>query len=139
MHSKLMAQLVRHEGIELKPYRCSAGALTIGVGHNLDDLGLTRHQAMSLLEDDIKRIRREMGAYYQWFYALDPVRRDALTNMAFNLGLTRFRGFLRMVAAIEQKNYDKAAFEMMDSKWARQVGTRATELAEMMRTGSYGS
>ena len=137
MYQKLMNQLIEHEGLELKPYRCPAGKLTLGVGRNIEDIGITRSEALYLLEGDIKRVRSELGAYYQWFYTLDPVRRDALTNMAFNLGISRFRKFRKMITAIELDDYATAADEMLDSKWAQQVGKRAKILAQMMRTGRY--
>ena len=68
---------------------------------------------------------------------LNPARRAVLVNMAFNLGRARLRSFRHMLRAVRRREYSRAAHEMLDSKWARQVGNRATELAEQMRTGRW--
>ncbi len=132
---KLEHTLVRHEGLRLKPYRDTVGKLTIGVGRNLDDVGITEDEAMYLLHNDIVRVRTRLVRTFPWFQNLNPVRRDVVTNMVFNLGLGRFKRFRRLIAAIEICRWDQAAKEMLDSKWAKQVGRRAIELAQMMRKG----
>lgn len=127
--------LIRHEGLRLKPYRDIRNKLTIGVGRNLEDVGISREEALMLLDHDIARVRREVGHAFPWFSGLDPVRKDVVLNMAFNLGLSRFRRFRKTVAALRARDWEAAAEAMLDSLWARQVGRRARELAEMMRRG----
>ena len=127
-------QLILHEGLELKPYRCSAGKLTIGVGRNLEDKGISRGEALFLLRNDIKEVEQALSRY-RWYMQLDPVRKKAIVDMAFNLGVSGLLQFQRMIAALEQGDYNAAAFEMLDSRWARQVGRRALRLEKMMRTG----
>jgi lysozyme len=58
-------------------------------------------------------------------------------NIFFNLGATRFRGFKNAIAAMNTENYDAAAVEFMDSRWARQVGNRALELTDIIKAGTY--
>ena len=127
--------LIRDEALRLKPYRCTAGKLSIGVGRNLEDIGITRDEALHLLANDIARVEVECRAAFPWFDALDPVRQAVVLNMAFNLGLPKFRLFKQTLAAIAAGRYDAAARQMQLSKWARQVGDRAKRLARMMRTG----
>ncbi len=127
-------QLILHEGLKLKPYRCPAGYLTIGVGRNLETKGLSRDEALFLLRNDIQECVEDLERY-PWFAQLDPVRRKVIIDMRFNLGPNRFRQFQRMLAALERQAYEEAAKEMLDSKWAQQVKTRAQRLVEMMRTG----
>lgn len=133
--SQLRKIIIRHEGLRLKPYRDIRSKLTIGVGRNLDDVGITRAEALLLLDNDIARVRHEVGHAFAWFSGLDPVRKDVVLDMVFNLGLSRFRRFRKTIAAIEARDWEQAAREMLASLWARQVGRRARELAEMMRRG----
>ena len=129
--------LIRHEGLRLKPYRDTVGKLTIGVGRNLDDVGITEEEALQMLHNDITRVRTRLVNTFWWFQKLSRVRRDVVTNMVFNLGLGRFKRFKKMIAALEIFDCDQAAKEMLNSKWAKQVGRRATELAKIMRSGDY--
>ena len=133
MHS-IEDQLILHEGLRLKPYRCTAGKLTIGVGRNLDDKGITYDEAMFLLRNDIAEVTAQLERF-DWFRALGPVRRKVLVDMAFNLGMAGLLGFQKMIAALARGDYKAAADEMVDSAWYHQVGTRARRLVEMMRTG----
>lgn len=135
MMETLRDQLIRHEGLKLKPYRCSAGKLTVGVGRNLDDVGITRDEAMYMLANDIARAKSEIFRAMPWIAAIDEARRDVLVNMCFNLGLARLLKFENTLALVSAGKYDEAADAMLQSKWASQVGGRATELAEIMRTG----
>jgi lysozyme len=133
--ARLKLQLVRHEGIRLKPYHDSVGKLTIGVGRNLDDVGITNLEAKVLLENDIERVESELLAKLPVYAALDDVRQRVLMDMAFNMGVEGVLGFPKMLAAINAKDFATAHAEMLNSKWARQVGFRAIELATMMETG----
>jgi lysozyme len=131
----LRAQLVRHEGLRLKPYRCSAGRLTIGVGRNLEDRGITAPEAMVLLSDDISEIELALRRALPWFGELDGVRQRALIDMAF-MGVSKLLGFRRMLAALQHGDYVEAKREALDSKWARDVGpSRAMTIARMLHTG----
>ena len=132
---RLWEQLVHHEGLRLKPYRCSAGKLTIGVGRNLDDVGLTEEEALLLLGNDISRVITELDQNIPAFPSLDEIRKRGLVDMGFNLGINRLMKFRRMLAALEAGDWSQAAVETMDSRWARQVGSRAERLKLMMETG----
>jgi len=131
----LRMQLIRHEGLRLKPYRDTVGKLTIGVGRNLDDVGISEAEAFYLLENDIKRTRKELHERLPWISNLSPTRQDVLVNMAFNMGVGGVLKFKKMLANLEQGRWYDASREMLDSKWAQQVGERAVELAEKMRNG----
>lgn len=140
MSQSLRDQLLLHEGIRLKPYRDTVGKLTIGVGRNLDDVGISYEEALVLLDNDILRAQSAVMHALHWAAHLDRARFEVLVNMAFNLGINGLLGFPRFLAALEAGDYPKAAREMLDSKWARQVGQRAVELATIMDpTGSGGS
>jgi len=127
--------LIRHEGLRLKPYRCSAGKLTIGVGRNIEDNGISEEEAYLMLENDIIEVRDSLEKKYNWFERLNEVRKAVVIDMAFNLGIPRFGAFKKTIALIESEDFEEAGKEMLRSKWAVQVGYRARELAEMMRSG----
>ena len=137
--TKLAEQLIVHEGMKLKPYHCTAGKLTIGVGRNLDDVGISEEEAMIMLQNDIKIAEDELARNHPWVAELDVVRRDVLTNMVFNMGITRVNKFVKTLAAVRSGYYEEAATEMLSSRWADQVGNRAHELAEQMVSGQYAS
>ena len=113
--------------------------ITVGVGRNLDEnggLGLSMDEIDYLLESDIKRCKRELLAY-SWFIDLDSVRQDAMVNMCFNLGFSRLSLFTNALAAMAEANYERAAMEFLDSRWARQVCKRSQDIAHMIRTDKY--
>jgi lysozyme len=102
-----------------------------------DGIGLSDDEVQYLLENDIERVIKELSSEYPWFNGLDDVRKDAIIDIGFNLGATKLRGFRRALTAMEEADYNAASDEFLDSKWARQVGSRAVELTEMIRTGEY--
>lgn len=132
----LLDMLKRHEGFRAHPYVDTVGKVTIGYGRNLDDKGLTLKEAESLLINDILEATKDLQRNCAWYNALDPVRKDVVINMVFNMGLPKVLGFQKMIAAIGRHDYEEAAKEMLDSKWAMQVKGRAKELATMMREGA---
>jgi len=129
---KIMQQLVKHEGIRLTPYHCPAGKLTIGVGRNLEDKGITEKEALVLLENDIEECRRDLEEIFQGFDLLPESVQLVLVDMRFNLGPNRFRNFKRMIAAVKNQDFNLAAEEMRNSRWYYQVGQRAKTLVKMM-------
>ena len=137
--SELTEMLRKHEGVRDKVYLCSAGYETIGVGRNIseDGLGLSDDEIDYLLNNDIKRGREELTEEYYWFAGLDEARQDAMIDISFNLGQTRLRGFVKSLEAMAREDFDTAADEFMDSKWSDQVGDRAVEVTEIIRTGEY--
>ena len=134
--NRIKAQLVRHEGLRLKPYRCTAGKLTIGIGRNLDDRGISRKEAYAMLERDIQDCEQWLIDKIPEIYNnLDEVRQSVLLNMCFNLGIKGLLEFKNTLAFVKAGDWERAANNMLVSKWAKQVGRRAIELSELMRKG----
>lgn len=133
--SKLIEQLKRHEGFRAKPYKDTEGFTTIGYGFNLD-AGIDEDLAVVILNYQVDKVKADVFSM-QFVCKLNDARCDVIVNMAFNLGVSGLMKFKKMIAAIERGHYGQAAYEMMDSKWAVQVGNRAIELSEQMRTGEY--
>lgn len=127
-------QLRRHEGERSKPYEDTEGVLTIGIGRNLEK-GLSSDEIEHLFRNDL--LEAEATArQYRYFDMLNDVRKMAIINMAFQLGAGRLLGFKKMHTALDNHNYEVAARECLDSRYAQQVPRRAKEIAEMIRTGT---
>ena len=140
MSERLIKMLKRHEGVKSHAYKCSAGKVTVGVGRNIDEdggIGLTDSEIDMLLENDIKRVEQELKDRFSWYRNLDSVRREAMIDIAFNLGITKLLGFKKALAAMESGDYYWASTEFNASRWAEQVGDRSEELCDMIETGEY--
>jgi lysozyme len=135
--NKLIEQLKIHEGMKLKPYKCTAGKLTIGIGRNLEDVGISEDEASMLLRHDIQEATRQLLHAFPWMGDFNDARISAMINFTFNVGIGTVKKFENTLSYMQSGDWDKAADEMMDSRWARQVGNRALEVTEQIRTGKW--
>jgi len=117
------------------PYKCSAGFLTIGVGRNIEERGLTDDEIDYILNNDVNIATDELVRTFDWYADLDEVRQRVVIDMVFNLGMPRFKQFKNMIQALDEGNYEEASIQMMDSRWASQVGQRSERLRNMMESG----
>jgi lysozyme len=127
--AQLTRDLERDEGRRRKPYRDTTGKLTIGVGRNLDDAGLSEPEIDALLAADITGALADLDRNAPWWRGLPEPWQRGLANMALNLGWPTLRRFSRMLAALEAGDGAAAAAEALDSKWSAQVGDRASRIA----------
>lgn len=134
---KLIEQLKRHEGFRGTPYKDTVGKLTIGYGRNLDDRGITPKEAEKLLKNDISSSKSALFHKIPWVMRLDEVRQEALINMTYNMGIYGLMGFKNMLTALQYGDYNRVYKEALNSKWAKQVGKRAEEIALQLKTGKY--
>lgn len=125
MKEQLRKDLIRDEGLRTKPYVCPAGKLTIGVGRNLDDVGITTQEAHTLLDNDIERVNREMDANLAWWRGRPEHVQRGMANMCFQMGISRLLGFKKMLAALHAGDYATAQKEGRDSAWHKQTTARA--------------
>lgn len=132
---QLEDELIRDEGLRLRPYRCTGGALTIGVGRNLDVRGIRDDEARFMLHNDMAEVWTDLKRVMPWVEQLNDARQRVLVNMAFNLGTNGLVQFRKTLAAVKAGQYERAAEMMLDSLWADQVGARAQRLSRMMATG----
>ena len=154
----LMQKLVAHEGLRLQVYEDSLGIATIGIGRNLEDrgitpeelawmdipnmaivhtMGITEADAMYLAQNDVQIVEDELLRAHPCVDRLDAVRQLILVDMAFNMGVPRLCKFKKMWAAVHENKFDIAAKEMLDSRWANQVKSRAVKLANAMHNGEF--
>ena len=116
-------------------YKDTVGKYTTGYGRNLTDRGISESEARMMLINDVLDVTKECRQTFSWFESLDDVRQEVVLNMVFNIGMPKFKGFKRMIHHVERREFASAAIEMLDSKWANQVGRRAIRLAAEMRDG----
>jgi lysozyme len=134
---KIARRLIsQHEGVRRFPYRCTADKLSIGIGRNLDDRGLSMSEIEYLFENDLQEARRTAQAY-TYFAGLNEARQAAILDMAFQLGSPRLAGFVRMHKNMEAGDYAAAADECLDSRYAKQVPARAQRIAQIIRSGEH--
>ena len=154
----LIDKLIVSEGLRLQVYKDTLGIDTIGIGRNLEDRGITKEEladldiptiehvyeygiteadAVYLAENDVQIVEEELVRAHPCVDRLDSVRQLILIDMAFNMGVPRLCKFKKMWAAIEAGDFDTASVEMLDSRWARQVKSRATKLSDAMKTGEF--
>ena len=131
--TRLRNTLIRHEGLKLLPYKCTAGKLTLGVGRNIEDRGISKETAMQMLDEDIEICLNELMERLNYFETLPTEVQETLVNLCFNMGISRLMKFQLMLGAIQAGQYELAAKELLDSRYARQVGKRAEELADILR------
>lgn len=136
---KLKSLLVQHESCKLHPYTDTTGHLTIGVGRNLTDRGISKAEALYLLDDDIDYFSNKLSSTLKFFDQMDEARKIALIDMCFNLGFNGLMGFTHMMFALELGDYERAADEMLNSEWHNQVKGRAETLAKIMRSGELNN
>lgn len=140
MNREAFKSLIRkHEGLKLEAYRDNRGNLTIGYGHTgrnvFEGMQITLEQAESLLDGDTASAVSECRSNFKWFDVLCDMRQNVIASMVYNMGIFRIHTFKKMLEAMDCCDFETAANEMLCSKWAGEVGSRAPELAQMMREG----
>ena len=131
---ELVKQLKKHEGLVLKPYKCTANKLTIGYGHNIEDNGISLSCAEYILIEDIEEAKRNLYEVFtkDFFDDLCDKRKIALIDMMFNLGLSKFLTFKKFIQAVKTENWNRASVEMIHSKAYTQAKRRYQLLAEQI-------
>ena len=140
MSQQLIDCIIKAEGVEQFAYEDSLGFITIGCGRCIDKKrgkGLSREESLYLLNNDIKDCKLKLSPY-PFYQELDPVRKEVLAELCFNLGIGGLLGFKRMIAAIQSKDFIAASLELLDSKWATQIQrSRRTSIAYRLKYGIY--
>lgn len=136
LRDDLVAQLIDHEGLRTRVYTDTVGKVSIGIGRNLTDNGISREEALILADHDIDAAVQDLATAYRWFVNLDDVRWRAVVDFRFNLGPTKFRTFRHFIHAMAVQNYATAAAELEASRWATQVQPRRkSRIVTMIATG----
>ena len=133
---RLRQQLIKHEGVEYKLYTCTSLKTSIGVGRNLEDRGISHATAMQMLDEDIDICINELQQTLSYWNDLPSRVKEGLINLCFNMGISRLMAFKKTFGFLREGMYSKAADELLDSRYANQVGQRAVDVANMIRDGA---
>jgi lysozyme len=147
---KIVERIKIFEGYSAEPYLCPAGKWTIGYGYNYQDRGFRTEEiteilkngfseglASKLAERDVRECIRALSKVYPFFNELNEPRQAVLTDMVYQLGMTGFQKFRRMLGAVQAGDFEKAGLEMQDSLWFEQSGRRSRINTEQMKTGEW--
>ena len=131
-HKKLKKMLIEHEGIKYAPYLCTSGKTTIGIGHNLDDKGVSKAVVNMMYDEDVAEVESDLKAIFDDFYTLPEQIQLVLADMRFQLGYKGFRSFKMMILAVKGRNWPAMFLQMKNSDWHRQTPKRANDLMKMV-------
>lgn len=129
----MIDRLIKYEGLQLKPYKCSAGYLTIGVGRNLDTKGISKDEAIQLLLNDIEECTEDLKKIFPKWSEFSGGRWVALKDIRFQHGGRGFRLFKKMIKAIKDNDFEIAIKELLDSLYAKKFPSRANANAELLK------
>ena len=132
----ILDQLKRDEGNKQFPYTDTVGKITIGVGFNLTDVGLSQDEIDYILQARVNKVAASL-APYDWYAKLDPVRQAAIQNMTYNMGLNSLLHFPSMIHYLAVQDWANASAQALDSLWASQVGDRAKRISQQLLTGEW--
>lgn len=133
----LIDQLVSHEGLRLTPYVDTVGKVTIGVGRNLTDKGISSREAFDMLDHDVDEAVADLAGEFLWFCKASAVRQRAVVDLRFNLGASGFRLFRKFIHAMAVEDYPTAGRELRSSRWANQVQpARRDRIVQMIEEGT---
>jgi len=124
--------LIRHEGKRRFPYVDTVGKITIGIGRNLTDRGVSEAEIQLLFDNDYEIAKMEVAKKLPWTVQIPTDCREVLINMCFNMGIGKLMKFENFLASLRVGAYEVASKEMLNSIWAKQVGNRAIELSNII-------
>lgn len=127
----------KNEGYRQFCYSCSAGKNTIGIGFNLDDVGLSHEESIVILSMRLSKIDNSLHSKFDWYRLLSPVRKAALCDMAYQMGINGLLGFKKSLALMAHGQYQNAAREFCNSRWYDQTPIRADKVCGMIESGEF--
>jgi lysozyme len=134
--NRLKQTLEKDEGYRQFPYRCTANKLTIAIGRNIEEKGISYTEALFLLNNDIEEVAEDLKKIFKDFDRFPDHIQEVLANMRFQMGPRGFRSFNNMINAVNAWDFSRMQIEMMDSKWARHdTPQRARKMLEIVKHG----
>ncbi len=128
---QLKDHIKEYEGLSNVLYKCTSNKISIGYGRNLEDVGISKDEAEYLLKNDVEIALDEVSEHFDMPNLPEPAQ-IVLVDMCFNMGISRLLNFRNMIKAIQDDDWDKAADELLDSKYAAQTKRRARMNASLL-------
>jgi lysozyme len=135
----IIKMLQEDEGLRLKLYRDSRRNWTVGYGRNIGARGISEPEALYLLGNDIRACQVELDTHLPWWRLLSTPRQMAMLSLCYNLGIYGLKDFKAALKAMETGKYQDAARQFLRSRWAKQVGSRARRITELIDPQGKGS
>ena len=127
-------RLIDFEGLVVKAYVCPTGYISVGVGRNLETNGITEEEAMYLLNNDIADVIGKLDKHWIAWRKLPITAQYVCIDLVFNMGINSFMSFRMTRAHMEMGDFEKAGIELLNSKYAKQVGRRAIFNSEQLKS-----
>ena len=127
-------RLIDFEGLVLKSYTCPTGYTSVGVGRNLETNGITEEEAMYLLNNDISTVIKKLDKHWIAWRKFPIAAQYVCIDLVFNMGINTFMSFRKTRAYMEMGDFEKAGIELLNSKYAEQVGRRAIFNSEQLKS-----
>ena len=129
----LIDSIKQHEGYRSKVYDDSLGIPTIGYGFAIKDLELDQDICDLILERKVKDLKDRIKKKFSWYKYMPPTIKEIVVEMCYQLGVYGFSCFKKTISYLQNKEWEKASVEMLDSRWAIQTPRRARELSEIVK------
>jgi len=127
-------RLIDFEGLILKSYTCPTGYTSVGVGRNLETNGITEEEAMYLLNNDITNVIKDLDKHWIIWRKLPITAQYVCIDVVFNMGINTWMSFRMTRSYMELNEWEKAGDELLNSKYAEQVGRRAIFNSEQLKS-----
>lgn len=131
--SDLIESIKQHEGFRSKVYDDSLGIPTIGYGFAIKDLELEEDICDMILERKLSILKERIEKKFQWYRYMPQEIKDVVVEMCYQLGVYGFSRFKKTIAYIQNKQWEEASVEMLDSRWAEQTPGRAREMSNRVK------
>lgn len=131
--NELLNRIKEHEGFRSRVYKCTEGYDTIGYGFAIKDLYLSEGISELILKEKVTNLRLRMGKKISWFDEAPREVREVLLEMAYQMGVSGVSKFKNALKHMKNEEWNKAADEMLLSRWYKQTPKRAKELSEIIR------
>ena len=141
---ELRDQLKIDEGVKYEIYNDHLGYATFGIGHLIVEgdeehgkpvgTAVSEERVNAIFEEDVQKYISESKKVFPNLDDLPETAQQVIVNMFFNMGAPRLSQFKKFIAGVNKGDWPTAAIEMMDSRWANQVGDRATRLRNRILT-----
>ena len=129
----LLDNIKESEGFRSTVYKCTAGHDTIGYGFAIKDLHLTKDDCDMILERKIADLKIRVNNKFPFLADLPEAVQDVVIECCYQLGVSGFSNFKKTIEYLMQKDFENAAIEMLDSRWAKQTPNRAKKLSDIVK------
>ena len=131
--NELLNRIKEHEGFRSRVYKCTEGYDTIGYGFTIKDLYLSEGVSELILREKVTNLRLRIEKKFDWFNEVPREVQEVLLEMSYQMGVSGVSKFKNALKHMRNGEWNKAADEMLLSRWYKQTPKRAKELSDIIR------